>query len=614
MKFLSFISGCALFSQPSIVGGVLCIVMMLFLGLSIRQLQNTEFLKQQKKSIMVLLVSIVIWIGLAVAFVDRWRSRLLYVELPGVSGANLDYILYFLAVVSSISILFIAVCINFLWSETNELCCTQDEAVFQYQKSKKGLVVTCALMLVASIVICIQSPTNIFSDGTSGTDSSVFRYIGWLMTRGYVPYKDAFDHKGPLTYFINYIGMLLSFDYGIWIIEFVFMTLTVLISYRLARLFANARNSLIAMLAAFTLFATYFEWGNYTEEWALPFILIAVYVFMDYFVNERLSGTRVLLCGSSFACVVLLRANMIAVWIVFSIMFLIHCVREQAWRRLIKATIYFMLGILIIGIPVVIYLYKNHAWNDFVENYIIFNIAYSGKEGWTEKILAGIYFATAPQFLAGIGIVILIVQRSGNKEKNINIGYLILMFAAVLMAAMSGYRYGHYGMTLIPLMIYPYSFFIEKVRLGEAVEEYGGKRFADTVKMGIGVSMGIVWIGMLMNGVQVTRQNDEDLNQVVHCINNMLDKNGEIIVFGNRSLVYLKSQRFASSKYFYQNPISSVDKSIEDNFVDELEMNPPGIVVIYDVLKDYEKTFLEDNAYEAVGTYGTYVVYRLPGV
>ena len=71
---------------------------------------------------------------------------------------------------------------------------------------------------------------HIWRDSVTGVDSSVFRTIALQMDEGIMPYRDTFDHKGPLLYLINYVGMKISFNNGIWFIEFIsfFVTLVFL--------------------------------------------------------------------------------------------------------------------------------------------------------------------------------------------------------------------------------------------------------------------------------------------------------------------------------------------------------------------------------------------------
>jgi hypothetical protein len=50
-------------------------------------------------------------------------------------------------------------------------------------------------------------------------DKEVYRYVGRMMMKGGVPYRDVFDHKPPLIFFLNYIAILLGGDWGLWIID-----------------------------------------------------------------------------------------------------------------------------------------------------------------------------------------------------------------------------------------------------------------------------------------------------------------------------------------------------------------------------------------------------------
>ena len=73
-------------------------------------------------------------------------------------------------------------------------------------------------------------------DSDAGTDQSVFQTVALMMQKGYMPYLDSFDHKGPLIYLINYWGMMINKRHGIWIIEFIAIWITYAALYKIARL------------------------------------------------------------------------------------------------------------------------------------------------------------------------------------------------------------------------------------------------------------------------------------------------------------------------------------------------------------------------------------------
>jgi hypothetical protein len=62
------------------------------------------------------------------------------------------------------------------------------------------LALCCAFLITNTMLTRSGSPD----------DHSIFAYIGWLMNRGFAPYRDVWDHKGPLLYYINDLGWKLT--------------------------------------------------------------------------------------------------------------------------------------------------------------------------------------------------------------------------------------------------------------------------------------------------------------------------------------------------------------------------------------------------------------------
>jgi hypothetical protein len=50
-------------------------------------------------------------------------------------------------------------------------------------------------------------------------DKEIYRYIGRVILKGGVPYRDVFDHKPPLIYFLNAAEILLGGDWAQWTID-----------------------------------------------------------------------------------------------------------------------------------------------------------------------------------------------------------------------------------------------------------------------------------------------------------------------------------------------------------------------------------------------------------
>ncbi len=84
-------------------------------------------------------------------------------------------------------------------------------------------------------VLLPLSPLNMKLDCCR--DSGVFLYAGWRILNGALPYRDIWDHKPPIIYYINALSVLIGQNsrWGIWIIEFISLFLAATICFQLIK-------------------------------------------------------------------------------------------------------------------------------------------------------------------------------------------------------------------------------------------------------------------------------------------------------------------------------------------------------------------------------------------
>lgn len=484
--------------------------------------------------------------------------------------------------------------------------------------NKQNLLILFVLILVA-FFICMLSPLDIFSfNGKTLTDSSVFKYIGWAMSKGQVPYLDTFDHKGLILYFINLLGYLISPHRGVWFLELIFMFFTVFCIYKISNKFVSKYFSLLNVLIVLAPIYNFFDGGNITEEYALPFQLFSLFVFIDFFLhsdkymndyfskfNTKIFNFYVFLCGICFACVLFLRPNMISIWAVFAIMVLIYCFKEKKWIEICKFVLSFVLGVLVIFIPMFYYLFSNNAFSDFVNDYILFNMKYSAYNTTTDIINAFKTFFNSPAvMLSFLIIVIKIFFQKKNKENCFfHIGYLIYMFVTLLLISMSGRTYGHYGISLIPMLIYPFSLLFKFIELSSNKE------------LNLAILISIVMVFIMPNWINIVFQGISDMSDtynstyysdIVNYIKENTNSDDLISVVGNNDIIYNFSKRMSASKYSYQQQPISVDNEIQKEYFADLKQNKPKIIVrcmdldIFSEFKTEFKSFINKNNYRLV--------------
>jgi len=187
------------------------------------------------------------------------------------------------------------------------------------------------------VFILLQSPLAPFAKNVIGIDSSVFIYSAQQILKGQLMYKDIVDHKGPFLYLIN-VAALFIFNknyIGIWIFEVISLFAASIMMYKTARFFAGKIPSLLAVISSIFILVICLGRGNIVEEWALPYISMALYIFVDYLKRSKpLSIVRLFILSFTFVLTFMLRANMIAVWAGFGIVLLLKWIVGKKYSEL----------------------------------------------------------------------------------------------------------------------------------------------------------------------------------------------------------------------------------------------------------------------------------------
>src|SRR3990172_8300854 len=141
-------------------------------------------------------------------------------------------------------------------------------------------VVFCAAIWLLAVLILPSNPM----DRLPGQDNGVFLYGGQQLLAGKTPYVDFWDHKGPLIFYINALGLLIGSGsrWGVWILEFVFLLLTALGLFRISseRLGFLAGCVIIIIFGIQTIskrMASYLTFGPSRSGYADKNILIATH-------------------------------------------------------------------------------------------------------------------------------------------------------------------------------------------------------------------------------------------------------------------------------------------------------------------------------------------------
>ncbi len=475
--------------------------------------------------------------------------------------------------------------------------------------SKAAVLILLPLMAFA---ISMMSPLNPFvSNAVPGQDSSVFIYVGNILKRGLMPYKDTFDHKGPLLYLLEYAGLFISEKHGIWAVELASWIVSSAGLYRLSRLSCGRIGSLVTTSIALSLAALYFNGGNMTEEYCLPFQIWAVYIYADYFINGKINTRRLILCGAMLAATALVKLNLIALWAVFSVFVLIKLICARESRKIPEFAGKFTAGFAIVAVPVILWLGLNGALREFYNQYIVFNsmyssnhsaaVAYSQESLLSETLRMPLVIVSAVLIIAGT------VMACRSSVRLWNIAYFLYMISSVAVVCLPGYRYLHYAIILIPISVYPLS-----MLLGYESKKFPVACLKITVVLFLILQLGVInWIYIAdtaVNGEEADQYGD--YCAVVQYIRDNSGQDDRITVWGNEDAIYNATGRLSASRYSYQIPPEWVKPEIMNEYIADLEADNPVMIVIHGFPAERQlKEFIADNNYETVFTSGKYIIY-----
>lgn len=469
-----------------------------------------------------------------------------------------------------------------------------------YAESIFAVLVSMAL----SFTFLLNSPLHPWVGGDSGTDSSVFKTVTMMMEKGYMPYRDSFDHKGPLIYLINWLGDQIAAYRGVWCIEFIFMTVTLFVMYKTARLLCGKVASIVAALTAFSPMFLYFYGGNFVEEYAMAFIAISQFIFLDYFKNDKVSGGRVFLCGLCLGCTLLLRPNMIALWIVMCMAVLIRTMAEKSWKKLGGFVLWFCLGMVSIILPIMIWLAVRDSLRPFWDAYIVFNQRYSSAAGRGEKLFGGqwrTFFFFSNTRVCVLSLLSLL-WLGRNKNRLWSAASLLCILLTLGFICISGEDYIHYGMILVPVLVYPLALLLARI------ESLGT---TDTAKLLFGIVC--VWLlssvvmpdWLTMTGkipaAYLTRdqsRREEVVEVVAFLVDQHTTEDEKISVYGNWDIIYLASRREHATKYSYQTTVGQIMPELKEEYMTQLQEELPPVIVVEEEHYDENITaFLNRNEY-----------------
>ena len=129
--------------------------------------------------------------------------------------------------------------------------------VMNFNKLLDSKIVLYSFLFLIALFVVFSSTYNPLNFKRMYVDSSVYVTVAQGITRGYLPYKDMVDNKGPLTYLLSVPGIFLANFTGIWITELIILFITIVFAYKTALFFASRHYALFGTIFTFIILLSF---------------------------------------------------------------------------------------------------------------------------------------------------------------------------------------------------------------------------------------------------------------------------------------------------------------------------------------------------------------------
>lgn len=213
-------------------------------------------------------------------------------------------------------------------------------------------------------------------------DVNVYFNVGKCIFEGRTLYTEAFDHKGPLIFFIYGFGYLISHTsfFGVFLIQFVAWVVVLYAAYYTAKLYLGKSLSVISAFVFPLFLFRYFEYGGAPEEFILVFEVVSLYFFVRYFKNKAASvhSPRIMLLhGVLSGMAFFIKLNLILFWFFPLAILFLNLLMHKEYRNFVFNLTAYVGGLLVVALPLVLYLYFNDALYQAYYVYVVTNSKYA---------------------------------------------------------------------------------------------------------------------------------------------------------------------------------------------------------------------------------------------
>lgn len=480
------------------------------------------------------------------------------------------------------------------------------------------------LLAVLALVFLLRLP-SLFEPNWYG-DEGIYLILGKVINQGGILYRDIWDNKTPLLYFLYAIFPVLWFAKILALLSVLGACAGV---FCLTKVTVKKFAALTALIAGVFLSIPYFEGTIANAE--LFFVLPIVWGAFLLISNTRLLASKLLtvgiLCGIAFLFKVPALLDFLGMF-VFLFVFLFEMLWNKKKVKIYLKTNFEVFGAIGLGflIPVglsFLYFYANHALGDFLMAAFFQNASYVEVGSGALSKLSNPLFVRGGLLALTAGLsIIMFLKKKISKE----LFFLILWFGFSLLGALLSNRpYRHYLLQVVPpatvLLIYllvnfrkyfVFLVFVSGVILA-VLQDFGGAFRLQTIPYYKNFFDFVAEKKTRRDYVSFFDKNALTAEEIAEFVQKNSKQGDSIFIWDDAANIYVLSERKPATKFIQAHHLTTVEPSNYELVSQRLNEVLPQFIL---VKKNSRFKFLQLDEivarhYRFLGTVGDLLIYKL---
>lgn len=464
---------------------------------------------------------------------------------------------------------------------------------------RRGFPATLKILLWLALAIIVSLPNAPMSNSELGRDQGVFLYIGKAILSGSVPYRDVWDHKPPLIYFINALGLLAAKGsrWGVWFIEVLTLYLSALISFAVMKRAFGDKLAYLGTVGWMLTLPLVLRGGNLPEGFGVVLQFATLLLFQKAEAQAN-SAWHYVALGVVIAASFLLKQTLIGIGASVWLFVWLSSISNRNWQAALGPTLSIISGGAIVLLTAGLYFLRHSALEALWDCMFFYNLVYIHIPTTQMQIAvllkalelfvpSGVFFWSIAGWMAGLYAVWRFGKEKEATPPVLKIALLDLPIEVVLTSLTASGLYAHYYIPWLPslgILSVFFPFFL--ARHGHAYS--ADKAFPIRTRA---LPVALTWLLAGLIGfrlIQVSQQAYRVLqapredDPVVEYIARMTSQDEFVLMWGAKVAYNFLADRPSPSRYAYQYPLyqkgyQSAERIRE--FLRELISNKPRLII-----------------------------------